>query len=105
VTVIASQPKPLSELIAPLKRYCQSGEINFAVEDKAAKMKEIAEAFADAEIDHLDGVTCQYEDWWCNVRSSNTEPLLRLNLEARDEQMLPEKLAQVEKILGKPVAE
>jgi len=105
VTVIASQSKPLSELIAPLKRYAQSGEINFAVEDKEGKMKEIAEAFADAEIDHLDGVTCQYEDWWCNVRPSNTEPLLRLNLEARDEQLLAEKLAQVEKILGKPVAE
>ncbi len=105
VTIIASQEKPLSELIAPLKRYCQSGEINFVIEDKEAKLKEIAEAFADAEIDHLDGVTCQYEDWWCNVRPSNTEPLLRLNLEARDEQMLAEKLAQVGKILGKPVAE
>jgi phosphomannomutase len=85
-------------------RYSHSGEINFEVEDKNAKMKEIAEKFSDGEIDHLDGVTVQYKDWWCNVRPSNTEPLLRLSLEARDESMMHEKLALLESILGKPVA-
>ena len=92
LTVIASQEKPFSELIAPLQRYSHSGEINFAVDDKAGKMKEIAEKFSDAEVDHLDGVTCQYADWWCNVRPSNTEPLLRLSLEADNEKMMQEKL-------------
>ena len=104
VSVLAQQENPFSELIEPLKRYVASGEINFSVEDKAAKMKEIEEAFSDATIDHLDGVTCQYDNWWCNVRPSNTEPLLRLNLEARDERTLKDKLKKIESILGKPVA-
>jgi phosphomannomutase len=67
VTVIASQDRPFSELIAPLKRYSHSGEINFEVDDKEAKMKEVEQKLSDAKIDHLDGVTCQYEDWWCNA--------------------------------------
>ncbi len=104
LTILSGQPRKLSELVAPLKRYAHSGEINFEVEDKAARMKEVEEAFADAEIDHLDGVTCQYDDWWCNVRPSNTEPLLRLSLEARDDEMMRTKVAELEKMLGKPVA-
>jgi len=102
LSVIAQQDRPFSELIAPLKRYCQSGEINFSVSDKDAKIKELAGAFSDAEIDYLDGITIQYPQWWCNVRPSNTEPLLRLNLEARDERTLREKLKKVQGILGKP---
>ena len=104
LSVIAQQERPFSQLIAPLRRYCQSGEINFSVPDKAAKMQEIVEAHGDAEIDELDGVTVQYPDWWCNVRPSNTEPLLRLNVEARDERKLKEKLKKLQAILGKPVA-
>jgi phosphomannomutase len=104
VTVIASQNKPFSELIAPLNRYAHSGEINFAVKDKAGKMKEIQQAFRDGKIDHLDGVTVEYDDWWCNVRPSNTEPLLRLTLEARDQAAMKARLAKVEQILGTPVA-
>jgi len=104
VSVVASQDRPFSELIAPLKRYSHTGEINFAADDKEGKMKELVAAYKDAEIDHLDGVTCQYEDWWFNVRPSNTEPLLRLNLEARDPATMKEKLKQVETILGKPVS-
>jgi len=103
VSVIASQDKPFSELMAPLMRYSHCGEINFEIDDKDAKMAEVAEAFSDAEIDHLDGVTCQYADWWCNVRPSNTEPLLRLSLEARDEEQMQAKLAQLKAILGQPV--
>ncbi|HUU58717.1 MAG TPA: phosphomannomutase/phosphoglucomutase [Phycisphaerae bacterium] len=103
VTVLSAADAPVSEIVAPLKRYAHSGEINFEVKDKQAKMKEVEDTFRDAEIDHLDGVTCQYEDWWCNVRPSNTEPLLRLSLEARDEALMKEKLATVKKILGKPV--
>jgi len=104
MSVIAAQDAPLSRLIAPLAKYSHSGEINFEVEDKQAKMDEIAETFSDAETDHLDGVTCQYDEWWCNVRPSNTEPLLRLSLEAKDKTMLKQKLAAVQKILGTPVA-
>jgi phosphomannomutase len=104
VSVVSQQNLPLSALIAPLKRYCHSGEINFSVDDKAGKMKEIVSAFEGAKVDYLDGVTCQFDDWWCNVRPSNTEPLLRLNLEARDEKAVKEKLRKIEGILGKPVA-
>ena len=104
LTVLASQEAPFSKLIEPLKRYSHSGEMNFQIEDKQAKMDEIAERFSDAEIDHLDGVTCRYEDWWCNVRPSNTEPLLRLTLEARDATSMNERIEQVKAILGEPVA-
>ena len=103
MTVISAQNKPLSELVAPLKRYTHSGEINFEVEDKQAKMDEIKSAFSDAEIDMLDGVTCQYPDWWCNVRPSNTEPLLRLSLETKTATEMKKHLAEIKKILGTPV--
>ncbi len=102
LTVIAHQDRPFAELITPLKRYSQSGEINFIC-DKDAKIAELAETFSDGEIDYLDGITVQHPQWWFNVRPSNTEPLLRLNLEARDERMLKEKLKKVQAILGKPV--
>lgn len=103
VSIVAAQDRPFSELMAPFKRYSHSGEINFQVEDKAAVMKEVAKAFGDAEIDYLDGVTCRYDDWWCNVRPSNTEPLLRLSLEAKDPGQMNEKLSCLKKILGEPV--
>ncbi|MEI7835651.1 MAG: phosphomannomutase/phosphoglucomutase [Planctomycetota bacterium] len=103
MTVLAAQARPLSDLVAPLKRYSHSGEINFEVADKQAKLNEIIAALPGAKVDHLDGVTCQFDDWWCNVRPSNTEPLLRLTLEARDEKSMKEKLALLQAILGKPV--
>jgi len=103
VSVLAEGDQPLSKLVAPLLKYSHSGEINFEVEDKAAKMKEVEETFADAEIDHLDGVTCTYPDWWCNVRPSNTEPLLRLSLETETPKALKKRIAELKKLLGTPV--
>jgi phosphomannomutase len=102
-SVIAAGSMPLSERIAPLNRYAASGEINFQVADKAAVMNQLVETFSDAKIDRLDGVTLEYEDWWFNVRPSNTEPLLRLNLEAATEDEMHKRLKDVERILGKPV--
>ena len=102
-SVLAAGAEPISERIQPLRRYAASGEINFQVADKAAVMAELEAAFSDAEIDHLDGVTVAYPDWWCNVRPSNTEPLLRLNLEAGDAKAMKAKLRQVQSILGEPV--
>jgi phosphomannomutase len=87
--------KPLSELLAPLRRYSQSGEINLEVEDKVAAIEELAGAFADGRQDRLDGLTVEWDDWWFNVRPSNTEPLLRVNVEARTPELLEEKTAQV----------
>jgi len=103
-SVIAAGSAPLSARIAPLARYAASGEINFQVADKAAVMDQLAETFADAKIDRLDGVTVDCGTWWFNVRPSNTEPLLRLNLEAADEDELHTRLKEVEGILGEPVA-
>ena len=100
--IVAAGDKPLSEIVRPLRRYLQSGEVNFRVEDKQARMKEIEAAFPDAEIDWLDGVTAQFPDWWCNVRPSNTEPYLRLNLEAKDPETFLEARSRVFAILGEP---
>ena len=96
--------KPLSELVAPLFRYFATGEINFRVEDKEGMMRHLGEEFSDGAIDHLDGITVQFDDWWFNVRPSNTEPLLRLVLEARTEATMNDKKALLLSYLGKPVA-
>jgi phosphomannomutase len=93
---------PISELISPLRRYHSSGEINFEVEDKQVKMDELARRYGDGQIDHLDGVTVGYKDWWFNCRPSNTEPLLRLNVEAKSKELLDEKLSEIEGQLRAP---
>ena len=66
----------------PFERYAQSGEINTRVADPLATIERVAEAFADTPQDRLDGLTVDVGAWWFNLRPSNTEPLLRLNLEA-----------------------
>jgi len=91
--------KPLSELIKPFRKYFQSGEINSKVEDKEGKMKELEQKFSDAKVNWLDGITVEYDDWWFNVRASNTEPYLRLNLEANTKSLMEEKLESVLKII------
>ena len=86
---------PLSALLEPLRRYFDSGEINSPVADQAGTIEEIAGAFADGRQDRLDGLTVEFDDWWCNVRPSNTEPLLRLNVEARTPDTLRERTDEV----------
>lgn len=80
---------PVSQMIAPIDTRFRSGEINSHVADVSVKLREIERHYADAEIDRLDGVTISYPNWWMNVRPSNTEPLLRLNVEG-DTRMLME---------------
>jgi phosphomannomutase len=87
--------KPLSELLAPLRRYHDSGEINSEVEDKEVAVARVAAAYPGGRHDRLDGLTVEFDDWWFNVRPSNTEPLLRLNVEARTEDLLGERTAEV----------
>ena len=94
--------KPLSELVAPLNRYHSTGEINFHVDDKDGMIRQFAEVFADGEIDYLDGITAQFDDWWFNVRPSNTEPLLRLVLEARTAELMDAKKELLLSYLGTP---
>ena len=102
LSVLSAQDKPLSGVIAPFQRYSQSGEINFHVEDKDAKIRELADHYKKGETDYLDGITVDFKDWWFNVRKSNTEPLLRLNLEAKTPAMLREKFDELKKFLGEP---
>jgi phosphomannomutase len=92
---LSKSDRPLSELLAPLRRYSASGEINSIVDDQQGRIEAIATRYADGRQDRLDGLTVQYDDWWCNVRPSNTEPLLRLNAEARTPELLAEKTAEV----------
>ncbi|MGZ8611720.1 MAG: phosphomannomutase/phosphoglucomutase, partial [Actinomycetota bacterium] len=80
--------QPLSAVLAPFRRYVASGEINSTVREQARKIEEIAAALPDGRQDRVDGLTVEFDDWWCNVRASNTEPLLRLNVEARNEELL-----------------
>lgn len=103
LTVLSNQVGELSTLIAPLKRYSQSGELNFQIEDKDAKIRELADAYKKGQIDYLDGITIDLGEWWFNVRKSNTEPMLRLNLEASSPDMLDEKLRELKRLLGEPV--
>jgi len=83
--LLSRKGKKLSELLAPLEaKYFISGEINSKVADPPGRLQALAERYADARIERMDGISITYPDWHCNVRASNTEPLLRLNLEARD---------------------
>ena len=87
LAALAETEQPLSALLADYERYVVSGEINSTVADQAAVVATIEAAYADHEgvsTDHLDGLTVTHDDWWFNVRPSNTEPLLRLNAEGRD---------------------
>jgi len=77
--------RPLSELWTPFQRYQQSGEINSRVDDVPATLARVRSHFSGGEVDELDGLTVSFPDWWLNVRPSNTEPLLRLNVEAGSE--------------------
>lgn len=95
--MISEENKPLSEVIAPLDHRFRSGEINSEVADPAATTDAIENHFRSlgAEIDHLDGITVNFPDWWFNLRASNTQPLLRLNVEADNKPLLEEKTQQV----------
>jgi len=91
--LISVENKPLSEIIKPLDNWVRSGEINSEVHDAKAKLQAIKDRYGkNAQlVDTLDGLTVDYGNWWFNIRSSNTEPLLRLNLEAKDKTLLDQK--------------
>jgi phosphomannomutase len=100
---LSRSERPLSVLLAPFRRYHASGEINTRVDDPLAKIEEVAAVLGDGRQDRLDGLTVEFDDWWCNVRPSNTEPLLRLNVEATTEELLATRTrAVLEVIRGAP---
>ncbi len=84
--IVSKAGKPLSEIRKPFERYVASGEINTKVTDPLASIEKVAAAFGDMRQSRLDGLTCEADSWWFNVRPSNTEPLLRLNLEASSQE-------------------
>ena len=92
--------EPLSELRKPFERYAASGEINRRVDDPAAVIERVAASFEGATQDRLDGLTVDLGDWWFNLRPSNTEPMLRLNLEAGDDAACEEHTAEVLALVG-----
>lgn len=109
LSVLSGSARRLSEQIRPLARYAQSGEMNFHVEDKDGALNELRAMFPPGpqrQVDDLDGLTVDAfgrDGWWFNVRKSNTEPLLRLNAEARDRRTLDKLLEKIRPRLGKPV--
>lgn len=119
LSILSHTKKSMSELVKPIARYAQSGEINFQIEDKDAALADLkAKLGPDSDfagdIDEMDGVTIDcfgkagekappQGGWWCNVRKSNTEPLLRLNLEARDKKTLDKAMQLIAPGLGKQV--
>lgn len=100
--IVSKSDKPLSELIKPLRKYFASGEINTHVtRDPQAILAEIRAAYADGHCFELDGVSVEYADWWFNVRCSNTEPLVRLNLEAKNKATMEAKRDEILAIIRK----
>ncbi|HET7857393.1 MAG TPA: phosphomannomutase/phosphoglucomutase [Gaiellaceae bacterium] len=97
VELISKRGNKLSELLAPYReRYFLTGELNTPVPDVAVKLQELKERFgSEGKVSHLDGVSIEADDWHMNVRPSNTEPLLRLNLEARDPELMARKRDEV----------
>ncbi len=102
LNLLSNSDKKLSEHVAPLRRYAATGEINYRVGDVDEVLAKVKKHFGDAgaKFDELDGLTVQNEGWWFNLRSSNTEPLLRLNLEAADAGERDAHLKEVQGVLG-----
>ena len=99
--MLSRENKPLSELVLPLKKYFHSGEINFEIEDKAEAVKRIEEAYKNEaqEVSHLDGVWMKFDWGWLSVRLSNTEPVVRLNLETKNAELMQQKVGEVSRVI------
>lgn len=93
--IVSRADASLSELVKPIQRYVASGEINSEVPDAGTVLERIRTRYADGRQFELDGISVEYDDWWLNVRASNTEPLIRLNLEAKTRHLMDEKRDEV----------
>ena len=96
---LSEKDMAFSEIVKPYQKYFHSGEINFRVKSVVEKLKEIEEKYGDGEIIKIDGVTVEYSDWWFNVRGSNTEPVIRLNLEAKTKELMEEKVEEIKGLM------
>ena len=97
--LICKKNKPVHELVQPLRKYFSSGEINSKVADVKPILDTIRARYADGNMFELDGISSEYPRWWFNVRSSNTEPLLRLIVEADTRELMEEKRDELLKII------
>ena len=91
----AMKDKKLSELIAPFKKYYHSGEINFEVKDKQLIIEKIEKSYSQGKITKIDGIRIDFDDWWFLLRGSNTEPVLRLIVEAKSKELLDSKIKEI----------
>ena len=91
INIVSSEDKPLSELIKPFQRYPTSGEINLKVADRDRVISALENKSREGRIDHLDGLSVDYPDWWFNARASHTESILRVNIGAANKTLLLEK--------------
>ncbi len=97
--LISEENRPLSALVQSIDPYFRSGEINRRVENIPLKLNEIEKHYSEGKIDHLDGLTIDFDDWWFNIRPSNTEPLLRLNIEAQSQKSLDQKKEELLRLI------
>jgi len=104
LNLMARERRPLSNLVQPLRRYASTGEINFHVADPRDVLEDLRARYRGGRIDDLDGVTVTFDDYWFNVRMSNTEPLIRLRLEAASPELLQKRLKELVAVLGAPEA-
>ncbi len=90
--LLSRERKSLEDLVEPFRKYFSSGEINFEIEDKAGAIDRIRDRFAPGAMDviEIDGLRIEHSDWWCSVRASNTEPVLRLNVEGKSRARMEE---------------
>jgi phosphomannomutase len=100
--VVSEEGKPVSEVLKGLCSRVRSGEINSHVKNIPAKLAELKTRYADGQQDELDGITISYPHWWFNVRPSNTEPLLRLNVEADTRGLMEQKRDELLRIIREP---
>ncbi len=98
---LSDSGQSFSDFVKPFQKYFHSGEINNRVKSVSEVLKKIKQAYRDAKINELDGVSIEYGDWWFNVRGSNTEPVIRLNLEARSKELMEIKRDEVLKLIRK----
>ncbi|MEI6970648.1 MAG: phosphomannomutase/phosphoglucomutase [bacterium] len=99
--VLAASDKPLSELVRPIRRYVASGEINSEVQNAGGIIATLRSKYGSGRIIELDGLSIEFDDWWFNVRTSNTEPLMRLNLEAKTQRLMESRRDEILQIIRK----
>jgi len=95
----AIRDNKLSQAAKKYMKYAHSGEINFKVEDQKTTIENILKEYPDGNIEFIDGVTIEYDSWWANIRPSNTEPLLRINVEANDEKTMNNKIHEISSLI------